>query len=378
MEIDAVSTNLIKIALFLDKEVPGSASEIWISRILIDQLKATLPGESEIHVFINETTELIHGVSDLRRKKYLNEILNSLTFQINNLKEKISYSNYSENVFGSEIARVTQKEIQSIETEIKKSEEKIGKKRIAVFKKYSLSGNQYLTQFQISIQKVKDKIPQSVLNFKDEGFIVELASDKPWSAFNTHTAPFNSKLTLNADIPFTALDLYRLASHEAYGGHHSELSHKDKLLLNEQRGEHGLIVTLSPQVFISEGIAESMYVLLQILDKENEEQVLAWQYDRLVYALQNLATFMFFDDGLSKEEIDNNLKQYSVSDESRKGILNFSTDLLFGKYAPVYYSAFNFIEYLYLKTAKKDEFIKTLFTQPCTPSLLTEEFKEPR
>jgi hypothetical protein len=232
-----------------------------------------------------------------------------------------------------------------------------------------------LTEFQTSIKKVKKKIPQSILKFTDEGFIVELTSGKPWSAFNTHLAPFKSKLTLNIDISFNALDLYRLASHEAYGGHHSELSNKDNLLVREQKGEHGLVITLSPQVFISEGIAECMYVLFEILDKVNEEQMLAWHYDRLIFALQNLATFMFFDDDLTKEAIDGVFKKYIISDESRKGILNFSTDPLFGKYAPIYYSAFNFVEDLYLKTTKKDELINTLFTQPCTPNLLIEEFK---
>jgi hypothetical protein len=168
--------------------------------------------------------------------------------------------------------------------------------------------------------------------------------------------------------------LYRLAFHEAYGGHHSELSHKDNLLINENRGEHGIIISFSPQTFVSEAIAEGIYVLLNGLDQSSDEQLIGWNYDRLIFALYNLATHLHFDDGLDRTEINNRLKKYGVTDKTRENILNFSLDPLFGKYAPVYYTAFNFLSELYSKTDSKDKLIKTLFTKPCTPKLLQQEF----
>ena len=207
-------------------------------------------------------------------------------------------------------------------------------------------------------------------NFKDEGFLFETTSSQPWSAFNTHFAPFSSKLTLNTDVPFTAAGLYRTACHEGYGGHHSELSLKDKLLVDEGRGEHGLVITFSPQTFISEAIAEGMYVLLGILDKSNPEMMLAWYYDRMIFALQNLATFLFFDDGLNKEDVLSRIKAFGITEKTAGYIVDFSTDPLFGKYAPVYYSAFNFISGLYEKSNDKKRLIKTLFTQPCNPTAI--------
>lgn len=144
--------------------------------------------------------------------------------------------------------------------------------------------------------------------------------------------------------------------------------------MEEGRGEHGLVVTFSPQTFISESIAEGMYVLLGLLDQNDPVYKLGWYYDRLTFALQNLATFMFFDDKMAKDEIIEALAEYGVTDKTKGYIVNFSTDPLFGKYAPVYYSAFNFIQDLYQATSKKDELVATLFTKPCIPDLLVSEF----
>lgn len=311
----------------------------------------------------------------MRRKEYLREILSSLEFQIVNFNNVgISYSDWTHHVFGYEINKVTDDEIKSIENRIKKIELKIGIKRVDVYRKNLIAPNQYPSEFNKYIGRVKSKLPSYILNFPDSGFIFETTSGKPWTSFNSHMAPYKSKLSLNTDIHFGKHDFSRLACHEAYGGHHSELSNKDQLLIREKRGEHGLVITYSPQVFVSEAIAEGVYILLEIIDSTNYEDLLTWNYDRLIFALQNLATFAFFDEHRTKTDIRKILSKYYVSPETIQIILNFSTDPIFGKYAPIYYSAFNFIKNLYQETNQKENLIKTLFLKPCTPKLLTEEF----
>jgi hypothetical protein len=285
-----------------------------------------------------------------------------------------SYSDFTEHTFGFRIERVSDEAISSIEEKIHSLEKKIGLSREAIFKKHNLKSSEYEAAFKRAVLAVKHTLPAYITDFPDKGFDFEIVEGKAWSAFNSHTAVFRSKLSLNKDITFTDLDLYRLAFHEAYGGHHSELSQKDILLTTQERGEHGLVITFSPQSFISEAIAEGVFVLLGGLDEENDEQMLAWQYDRLTFALGNIATFWFFDDGVSKEDIQSRLSTYDISSESVRNIFNFSTDSLFGRYAPIYYSAFNFIQNLYAKTNQKEKLIKELFTLPCTPGILAEEF----
>ena len=51
-------------------------------------------------------------------------------------------------------------------------------------------------------------------------------------------------------------------------------------------------------------------------------------------------------------------------------IIDFSTDELFGRYAPIYYSALDFFREIYDAANDKDELLKSLFTMPCTPDLV--------
>lgn len=374
MHIDQVSTNIIKLALYLDKRIPGLVSEIWIDGSDLQHIKASLPSDQHIQDCINETRNLTDKLEDTRRKSYLHGILESLVFQIENIDGDIPYSKFTEKAFGFRIERVTSEEILEIVSNIESIEKELNLSRQEIFKKHSLKIDEYQPTFEQFIAQSKNVLPEFILNFPDEGFEFETVTDKPWSAFNSHIAPFRSKLTLNSDVGFTKLELFRLAFHEAYGGHHSELSNKDKLLIDEQKGEHGLIITFSPQTFVSEAIAEGVHIVLGCVDRSDKERQIAWYYDRLIFALYNLATFMFFDDKSSREEIAQGLNKYPVSQKSIDNILNFSMDPLFGKYAPVYYTAFNFIEDLYASTDRKDELIQTLFKKPCTPKLLKEEF----
>lgn len=376
MKIDDISKHIITIALYLDNKVPGIVSEIWIDEKITEQLKSSLLKDDEVNDFILKTDQDLNQIEDKRRKRYLKEILNSLKYQIETLNRKVTYRDFSKHSFGFAINRVSEHEIRDIETELQRLEKKTGLTRQETFKKHSLPIEDYEDTFKKFVDEAKNILPKFISNFPDEGFLFEVVTDKPWSAFNSHIAPFRSKLTLNSDVSFTKLDLYRLAFHEAYGGHHSELSYKDLLLTQQKRGEHGLVIAFSPQTFVSEAIAEGIYVLLGGLNPDDDDHMVGWYYDRLIFALQNAATFWFFDDDLSREVIKAKLQRYAVSDKTVENILNFSTDELFGKYAPVYYSAFNFIQELYETMDQKDELIKTLFTKPSTPSLLIEEFRK--
>lgn len=374
MLIDKVSKNIIQLALFLDNRLPGTVSEIWIDNKLVNELRSKIHTNEEVRKVIDDTRKILEVVNENRRKIYLTSLLDSLDFQIKTLNHSIAYSDFSEKSFGFRINRVSPVEIDKIEESIRELEQKNGVNRFEIFKKSSVKPNQHQKVFKRYVNLVKTKLPPFITNYPDAGFLFETVTKKPWSAFNSHIAPFRSKLSLNTDVSFNAMDLYRLASHEAYAGHHSELSNKDKLLIEVGKGEHGLVITFSPQTFVSEAIAEGMYILLNLLDKNAYKQVIGWYYDRLIFSLQNLATFMFFDDKVSREEISEKFKRFNITEKSKENLLNFSTDPLFGKYAPVYYSAFNFIQNIYQKTSKKEMLIKVLFTEPCTPKLLEDQF----
>jgi hypothetical protein len=91
----------------------------------------------------------------------------------------------------------------------------------------------------------------------DEGVVVQAVRDKPWLAFCEYLGGLRSRITVNVDLPLSAPELLRLASHETYPGHHAERCAKDHLLVRG-RGllEETLVLVPTPQSLVSEGIAE--------------------------------------------------------------------------------------------------------------------------
>jgi hypothetical protein len=89
-----------------------------------------------------------------------------------------------------------------------------------------------------------------------EGVELEVVRDKPWWAFCQYLGDLRSRITVNADLPMSALDLLHLAIHETYPGHHAERCCKEHVLVRG-RGllEETLVMVPTPQSLIAEGIA---------------------------------------------------------------------------------------------------------------------------
>jgi hypothetical protein len=90
-----------------------------------------------------------------------------------------------------------------------------------------------------------------------EGILLEIVRDKPWWASCDYLGDLRSRISVNADLPLTALELLHLAMHETYPGHHAERTAKEHLLVHG-RGllEETLALVPTPQSLVSEGIAE--------------------------------------------------------------------------------------------------------------------------
>jgi hypothetical protein len=98
-----------------------------------------------------------------------------------------------------------------------------------------------------------------------EGVVLEIVRDKPWWAFCDYLGELRSRITVNVDLPMSALELLVLAMHETYPGHHAEGCIKEHLLVRD-RGliEETLVMVPTPQSVVSEGIAVlAPYMLLE-------------------------------------------------------------------------------------------------------------------
>ncbi len=90
-----------------------------------------------------------------------------------------------------------------------------------------------------------------------EALGVALVTGQPWSAYNWFDGGRRSRIDLNTDLPVTVAALIRLASHEAYPGHHLEHAWKEADLVDEQgRLESSVLLINTPECLISEGLAD--------------------------------------------------------------------------------------------------------------------------
>lgn len=96
-----------------------------------------------------------------------------------------------------------------------------------------------------------------------EGIELRAVTEKTWGAANWYLGNYRSRLELNTDLPRNLFNLLYLMCHEGYPGHHVEFSAKEKHLFRELGySEQAIFVVNSPQLLISEGLAEMAFEMI--------------------------------------------------------------------------------------------------------------------
>jgi hypothetical protein len=90
-----------------------------------------------------------------------------------------------------------------------------------------------------------------------EDVALEIVRDKSWWASCDYLGELRSRVSLNVDLPMTAVQLLILTLHETYPGHHTERCSKEHLLVRG-RGllEETVVLAPTPQTVVTEGIAK--------------------------------------------------------------------------------------------------------------------------
>ena len=90
-----------------------------------------------------------------------------------------------------------------------------------------------------------------------ESVVLAIVRDVPWMAFCAYRGGLRSEISVNVDLPLSALDVLVVGTHETYPGHHAERCVKDHVLVRG-RGllEEAIVMVPTPQSLVSEGIAK--------------------------------------------------------------------------------------------------------------------------
>lgn len=110
----------------------------------------------------------------------------------------------------------------------------------------------------LSLTREKTKKILSEILPANETVEVKMVTNEPWSAYNWYLGKYHSRIDVNTDLPLEWDQILGFASHEGYPGHHTEHSVKEKVLYQDgNRFEHAILLILTPEAVISEGIANT-------------------------------------------------------------------------------------------------------------------------
>ena len=226
---------------------------------------------------------------------------------------------------------------------------------------------------------------------EEESFVVEFVSDQPWSAYNWYLGNVSSRIDINTDLPMTIYTLPGLIAHEAYPGHHTELSIKEQKLIQEKGYVENYVNLInSPSCVVAEAIATS--ALETVFSEEELEdwfrsEVLPraglahidarkiMDYFKVTDKMAGLtgnAAFMLHDQKKSDEEIIAYSQKYGLltEKEARQG-MKFISNPLYRSYTFTYHVGYDMLKELFAKKGR-DTYFKRLLEEPVTPSQIQE------
>jgi len=127
----------------------------------------------------------------------------------------------------------------------------------------TVSPEQRLSLIQHGVEeassRTRERFPLPAL----ENVEVRLVTQKAYGAANWYQGNYHSLMEYNADRPLNLFSLLPLICHEGYPGHHTEYSLKEEqLLANRGYLDAQVFITLSPQLVLTEGIAEAAFDMI--------------------------------------------------------------------------------------------------------------------
>ena len=386
----------VRLTLAIDEHLPGYVDSYFGPAVW--QAESKLAGKLPIPTLTEQTNQLANDISqadelDPQRKEYLACHVTAMQMTLRLLAgEQVSLAEEVQALYDVRPQWTDESNFEEAQRELND----------ALPGKGSLQErlNSWKESLEVSVEKVKDLLPQIADKLReqtrkkfdlpeDESFVVEFVSNQPWGAYNWYLGNAKSRIDINTDLPLRITRLPGLLAHEGYPGHHTDLSIKEKKLVNGLNySEFTVNLLNAPSAVMAEGIATSALETVfsddeleawfreEILPAAGMSQIdarsiLAVNHaDRKKDGVSGNAAFMLHDQHKSEEEIIRYIQKYRLNTEKEaRQTIKFISNPLYRSYIFTYYVGYELLAELF-KNGSRDAYFKRLLEEPVTPSLV--------
>jgi hypothetical protein len=350
----------VELGLRLGRHVEGLVDSYYGPAEILERVSAEpLRGAAELAGDVLRLLEELEAESDLddRRRRWLRAQAVGLETVARKLAgESIPYVDEVERCYGVRPQRVPESELEAAHAALDDALPgggPLAERYIAWREADALEGEQLEQVVERLSADLRERTANAFGLPRDESVDWEFVSEEPWSAFNYYLGGLQSRIAVNTDLPLYTSVVAGTVAHETYPGHHTEHAWKEQGLVRE-RGqiEEALMLICTPQSFVSEGIA---MVGAEVLLGDELDELAAHhlgsvgiRYDaglarrvrviqQQLAGVQGNAALLLYEDGVSREEVREYLKRWSLlSEERAEHAMGFLTDPMWRAYVTTY------------------------------------------
>lgn len=388
----------VRMCLAIDEHLPGYVDSYFGPTAWQAEIK--LGGKRSLSDLTDEANQLAGDISnaeglDAQRKDYLARHVTALQMSLRLLAgEQVSLAEEVEALYDVHPEWTDESTFEEAHRELNDALPGNGslRERFDAWKK----------SLEVSVEQVRELLPQITDRLRqrtrekfdlptDESFVLEFVTNQPWSAYNWYLGNSRSRIEINTDIPIRISRLPDFMAHEGYPGHHTDLSIKEKKLVQGSHYPEFSVNLLNvPSAVMAEGIATSALETVlsedelgawfrkQILPAAGLSQIDAKRILAVSHALQKIdglggnAAFMLHDQHKSEQEISQYVQKYALNTEKEAGqTIKFISNPLYRSYVFTYYVGYELLSELF-QHGDRDAYFKRLLEEPVTPSLVRE------
>ncbi len=332
---------------------------------------------------------------DKKRERYLEKMLTAMRTSIEILDGiEISIKEQFLRLFDVALQPVNETELDNLKEEFNAAYGGLGslEKRMNDLRvRRTVPESKVFELFKKALSITRERTKELFVNFlpQKERIVLELIKNNDnvkWAYYNWYMGNSRSRIEVNPNYNMYWTAFLFAAAHEAYPGHHTEFTIKERVLYHElNQFEHSLLLLHSPKLIISEGIAdlavkvlfsnrEAVEISLRELcpDSSNEDSLEIMMAQNKVRGKLTLFWYNFAYHALIDKYKDEELIRYGtnfeiVSKENIKNQLKKISNPIYSKNAFLYNLGSNLIKHKYGEPPSVKD-LRYLLVNPILPS----------